>query len=331
MPDGTVVHSAVEEDRGDWREEKTRTLIVDTGDGQRRVLRVAHSKAGAVRLEREAWNLRELAGARVPRLLAGPHDLGGRTVLEVECVAGPTLRDRLSAGSTAEEILRCWGSALLSTMEDLERAAVFHRDVTPDHIVLRRLDDGEELVVVDFSQSSISLGDRAGTLAYRGYPEPGLLRYDHAAERGMVALTLHEMVTGRLVWDDYLHTHRFGPFPAALDHELTVFFKRALGHERRFDSASKMRRAWERVFDTTEVHGDDEPTVVEPDTVEPLFFEADRPADPALTEDLDRRRTRSLNIKLVAIALVLLIATIYGPWLVVVVTLLGWLWWLHSK
>ena len=174
LPGGAVVRAVVdavaEVTSGSWEEDETRTLLVGAGDAQR-LLRVAEAKAGAVRLEREARNLGQLAGAPTPRLLAGPHQFGGRTVLEVEFVAGPTLRDRLPAGKPlAKETLRRWGSDLLSTLEDLEAADVYHRNVTPDHIVLRHNDDREELTLIDFSQSSISLGNKgAGTLEYRGY------------------------------------------------------------------------------------------------------------------------------------------------------------------
>ena len=217
LPGGAVVRAVVdavaEVTSGSWEEDETRTLLVGAGDAQR-LLRVAEAKAGAVRLEREARNLGQLAGAPTPRLLAGPHQLGGRTVLEVEFVAGPTLRDRLPAGKPlAKETLRRWGSDLLSTLEDLEAADVYHRNVTPDHIVLRHNDDREELTLIDFSQSSISLGNKgAGTLEYRGYGGLDARRYNRAAERSMVAVTLHEMTTGRLVRDDYLDDFRLGPF-----------------------------------------------------------------------------------------------------------------------
>ena len=186
-------------------------------------------------------------------LRSGVHRLGRRTVLEQEFVAGPTLRDRLREGPLPVETNWRWGRDLLAVLADLEAADVYHRDINPDHIVPVPADGRPELVLVDFSRSSISLGERdVGTCEYRdrqvGYGHR--FRYDRAAERYTVALTLHEMVTGRLPWDDYLADYRLGPFPHRLDRELTAFFEQALHHDdaRRFRSATQMREQWDRVL-----------------------------------------------------------------------------------
>src|SRR5690606_10287621 len=92
-------------------------------------------------------------------------------------------------------------------------------------------------------------------------------RWDPSAERFAAAMTLYEMATGQLpTWGDGLSDPAVIDGEAALDVELfdpavreglARFFRKALArdHEKRFDNAEEMRRAWARIFDQIDEPG----------------------------------------------------------------------------
>lgn len=188
-----------------------------------------------------------------------------------------TLAQRIrEEGRLSLDLLQRFGEELLGVVDYLEQSGVSHRDLKPENIGIGQTPRGTlRLVLFDFSLSGTpSENVRAGTPPYL---DPFLSlrkppRWDPYAERFAAAMTLYEMVTGRLpVWGDGQSnpalvedeaTLEVDLFDPAVRHELERFFRRALARDyrRRFDNAAEMRRAWARAFEQI-----DEPSTVSTD------------------------------------------------------------------
>ncbi|ONI91084.1 hypothetical protein ALI22I_09930 [Saccharothrix sp. ALI-22-I] len=239
-----------------------------TADGtvDRRVFKVALDEERAARLRAEADVLRHVGGSGVVRLLAGPREVHGRTVLELEYAGNRSVGARLRAeGRLERPELERYGVHVLRGLAQLAAAGVFHRDLKPDNFGLcERPGSGVELVLYDFSLSDALLTEV--TVGTGGYLDPflGSARrplYDGHAERYAAAVSLHEMASGVLpVWGDgSVHPGAVSadwPEPAAdrFDPELraglTRFFQRALHRdaERRYPDLPSMEAAWREVY-----------------------------------------------------------------------------------
>jgi len=149
----------------------------------------------------------------------------------------------------------------------LEEEKVWHRDIKPDNLALREVPrKGRRLVLFDFSLAGVP--DNEIGVGTPVYLDPFLgtgnrQRYDQAAERYAVAVTLHEMASGELPsWGDGLvEASMLDPseqlphlaedsFDPVLRDRLVEFFGRALHRDaaRRFGSLKEMTRAWTDVF-----------------------------------------------------------------------------------
>ena len=206
-----------------------------TAGPKRRVLKVALDEDRAARLHAEARALHLVGGGVVVRLLDGPRQVGGRTVLDLEYAGGlrreppagrqtgagggdgdgrpdyvgnPSLGALLRAeGRLSYHDLERFGGDLFTALDQLAGKGVRHRDLKPDNFgVFYRADRSRQLMLFDFSLAGVSERDVvAGT---RGYLDPflGTVRrsvYDDHAERYAAAVTLHEMASGeRPVWGD---------------------------------------------------------------------------------------------------------------------------------
>ncbi|MDQ7809058.1 BREX system serine/threonine kinase PglW [Amycolatopsis sp. A133] len=271
---------------GDWEVERVlgtgataRALLVkrdlEDEDGkpycERRVFKVALDDAKAARLRAEATALEQVGGGVIVRLLDGPRELAGRTVLDLEFAGGEDI-----SGSTLGALLRAegklsyhnldrYGKDLFTALDHLAGKGVRHRDLKPDNFgVYRRADRSTQLMLFDFSLADASDRDvHAGT---RGYLDPflGSARrpaFDDHAERYAAAVTLHEMAAGqRPVWGDGMNnpqtttdetpTIASDLFDPALRDGLTEFFLRAFHRDvdRRFDTYRQMEDQWRAVF-----------------------------------------------------------------------------------
>jgi serine/threonine protein kinase len=244
----------------------TDLTVAQSGPDAVRVLKVAVDDAAARRIADEGGVLARLSSPRVVRLVEGPLDVGGRQALLLESAGDETLaevlrgRERLSL-----DLLERWGTDLLETLVDLDRAGVDHRDIKPANLGVRegRGDRAKHLVLFDFSLSRA--GATAVTAGTPPYLDPFLDsaergRYDSAAERYSAAVVLFEMATGT--------APRFGDGlsdPASVREEATVepdmfdpavaeplvgFFRTALARDakKRHDTAADMLAAWRSVF-----------------------------------------------------------------------------------
>ncbi len=279
---------------GDWEVERilgtgatarallvTRTHEDEDEDGQphdkRRVFKIALDDAKAARLHAEAAALDHVGGGAIVRLLDGPRELGGRTVLDLEFAggedpSGSTLGALLRAeGKLVYDDLERYGKDLFTALDHLAGKGVRHRDLKPDNFgVYKRADGNTQLMLFDFSLANVSDRDvHAGT---HGYLDPFLgssrrPAFDDHAERYAAAVTLHEMASGqRPVWGDGMNNPQTTTdetpaiatdlFDPSLREGLTEFFLRAFHRDvdRRFDTYRQMEDQWRRVFvdaDTT--------------------------------------------------------------------------------
>jgi serine/threonine protein kinase len=251
----------------------SRALLVTNDDGPPRVFKVALNDAAARRLKREAEQLGQLNDSHVVRLLNPPFQAGPpehrRTVIGVEYVGDHTLAEELRQGGpramTINELERL-GEDLFQAVTFLDKRGIWHRDIKPDNLALRKLPKkGRELVLFDFSLAGVPDTElAAGT---RDYLDPFLgppsrNRYDQAAELYGIAITLHEMVSGELPsWGDGITPAGFldmneevqlaeDVFDPVIRDGLVGFFRKALHRDaaQRFTSLRTMTRAWTEIF-----------------------------------------------------------------------------------
>ncbi len=212
------------------------------------------------RLEAEARLLERARGDRIVGLKRTMR-FQGRCALLLED-AGETLASVLaSAGPVGIDQARRWGDDLLRAAERLEEFGVAHKDVKPANIgfVQRDAKGARHLMLFDFSLASTPEHEvLVGTPQYR---DPFITlrgRWDAAADRWSVAVTLYEMLTGRLPrWvddvalrDDAEVAVEAERFDVSVRDALKAFFQQALARDvvRRFASAEAMREAWVFAF-----------------------------------------------------------------------------------
>jgi serine/threonine protein kinase len=279
----------------------SRALLVSRDDSSR-VFKVALNESAARRLAREAEQIGSLTDSHVARLLDPPFDAGPpesrRKVISVEYVGDHTLADELRQHGplTIHELERL-GEDLFQALKFLDGRDIWHRDIKPDNLALRKLErKGRELVLFDFSLAGAP--DTDLSLGTHDYLDPFLGtgrrdRYDQAAELYAAAVTLHEMASGELPsWgDDLVPSSLLDPgeevqlaediFDPVLRDGLVEFFRIALHRDakQRFSSLHAMTRAWTDIFRDL-------------DTVPPLTTASTVDDD---SEDAQARRDRAIQ------------------------------------
>ena len=242
-------------------------LVEDARDGAQAVLKVARDEQRARRLLDEVEVLRGLDDPRVASLLHPEAlRLAGRTALLLELAGEETMARVLREhGRLSLDRLERYGNDLLGVVAYLDSSGVDHRDIKPDNLGIhtRRGARQKHLMLFDFSLSRTPASEIAAGTAH--YLDPFLgqgsrRRWDGAAERYAVTVTLFEMATGHLpvFGDGQSHpavveaeaTVEPGMFDAAVAEPLSAFFVRALRRDarERFDTVEEMHRAWCEAF-----------------------------------------------------------------------------------
>ncbi|TDV52018.1 BREX system serine/threonine kinase PglW [Actinophytocola oryzae] len=240
-------------------------------DGWDSVLKVSRSEDAALRLMDEHAALLDLRHDHLVGLRRALFPVGERHAIELDFAGPHTLAQVLrTEGALLPDQLQRYGDQLLDVLGYLERKQVFHRDIKPDNLGVRKHPKlGNSLVLFDFSLAGVPASDlQAGT---RGYVDPfldGVRRpvYDAAAERYAAAVTLHEMASLELPsWNADGTDPMFGGdvvlsselFAAPLRDQLAEFLSTALHRDadRRHKSMAEMRAAWQRVFTTVDETG----------------------------------------------------------------------------
>lgn len=231
------------------------------------VLKIALDEDKADRLRSEAEVLGEVRERRVVALIDGPLTVGGRTALLLEDAGRESLSDLLRReGRLSIDLLERWGRDLLEVTQALDDVGVNHRDVKPDNLAYGEVGKKHRRIhlrLFDFSLSRAPLDQtNAGTPPYLDpfFDAVKRPRWDAAAERYAVAVTLFEMATGAVpvygsgeshptqVDDEaYIDAQMFEP---AVADGLVAFFRRALRRDpkQRFDTLSDMAQSWAGIF-----------------------------------------------------------------------------------
>lgn len=230
------------------------------------VLKIAHDATKEIRLREEYAVLESLDSPRVVKVLEEPIRIGGHLMLHLEDAGLPTLGARIrDEGRLTLDQLERWGGDLLEAAAHLDAKGVLHRDIKPDNLGVRPApgDRRPRLVLFDFSLSNEPLDHvKAGTPPYL---DPFLgagrrPRYDRAAERFAIAVTLFEMATGqRPTWgsgdadpasitDEV--TIGLELFEPAVAEPMAAFFREALARDstKRFGDLAEMAQAWAGLF-----------------------------------------------------------------------------------
>lgn len=257
-------------------------LVVDTArtdsEDDVTVLKVAHDATTEPRLLAEYDVLARLDHPRIVKPLEPPFRIGEHLVMHLEDAGRPTLGTRIrQEGRLTLDQLERYGTDLIEIVGHLDSHGVVHRDLKPDNLGVRP-DPGDRRprpVLFDFSLAAEPLEHiRAGTVPYL---DPFLgagrrPRFDRAAERFALAVTLFEMATAtHPVWGSGEAD------PATIDEPVTIlpslfddavatgmkaFFTRALHRDaaQRFGELADLARAWSAMFTNL----DAAPAVTEP-------------------------------------------------------------------
>lgn len=227
-------------------------------DGIVVALKIAPSGApDAVRLRREEAALSRVV-SRSTVALAGFSEAGGRLLLALDWCRGGTIKERLAAeGAFPVHVVRDVAWRLLLALRDVHSADIIHRDLKPGNIFLTELNEPR---LGDFGIALLP-GERAkrgvvvGSAAYMS-PEQAIGgRLDARSDLYSLGLVLHELATGRQVFDgaDFAaKLHRAAteavPFLSTVAPDVPVSFSRFIGSLTERDRALRPASAVEALL-----------------------------------------------------------------------------------
>lgn len=176
-------------------------------------LKVLHGGVGQEKLARR-FKTEVSIGSRVSHPgIPAVYDAGqeadtGRLYFAMELLEGESLRDRMDAGASADEIVR-WLRDALQVMAAAHAEGVLHRDLKPENLFLERTLSGERLRVLDFGiardlarPSRTTTGTAVGTAFYMA-PEQATGRREITPKVDVwaVGVMLYEALAGVLPFD----------------------------------------------------------------------------------------------------------------------------------
>jgi serine/threonine-protein kinase len=196
--------------------------------GRRGILKILHSETGVSTTERQRLK-RELVKQAT---LSNPHlalplvtgESGGRMWLFREWVEGVSLRVRLSRGGklAAPEALAI-AAQLAEALDELHRAGLLHRDLSPNHVLLHPQPSGvPKVVVIDAGIAARVEGttgfDIAGTPGYISPEQATGKLVSFRSDLYALGALLYEMLEGRPLYtaDDesaLIEAHASQPIP----------------------------------------------------------------------------------------------------------------------
>ncbi|GAA4919026.1 serine/threonine protein kinase [Stackebrandtia albiflava] len=257
-------------------------LATDTAHDDRPVvLKIGLEGTDRERLEQEAVQLQNCRSSYIVERYDGPIKLGSRYALVLEPAGNKTLADYLGREGLTPGELEAWAEDLFAMLQFLEQKGIRHRDIKPANLGIQERGNKKrrQLVLFDFSLADVSEDNTAaGTDKYRDpfLGPPNRLRFDDAAERYSVAVTLHEMASRQLpIWGDGVVSPQFGTaeypslaeesFHPAIREGLVDFFHTALhrDHTRRHPDLADMVKGFRKAF----LALDTEPPVTTAETV----------------------------------------------------------------
>jgi polar amino acid transport system substrate-binding protein len=212
------------------------------------------------RFQREARALARLDHPRIVRVLNFHRSFVENVYcLEMEYLAGGTLRDRLRKNPLSpDEALRL-AAAICDALHHAHTRSVVHRDISPENILF---DGDNNLKVADLGLARVC-GEAAFTRSTQGmgkddYMAPeqkkNAATADHRADIYSVGVVLYEMLTGKRPLG------RFEPASklAGVSAEVDEIIDRALQHDpdRRFKSAAELKATLEAIPEDPPIPGD---------------------------------------------------------------------------
>jgi serine/threonine protein kinase len=251
----------------------SRVLEVEK-DGRPYALKVALTPDDDDRLREEARAIESLRHARIVQFVE-LRSYADRTCILMAKAGERTLQRLLAVeGVVSLDFASRFGEDLLLALEELEERQLIHRDIKPANLGVGALSKkANHLTLFDFSlaldlrvEESARAGRTQLSVGTAVYRDPFLrLRgaWDAAADRWSAAVTLHEMLTGVRPSFSIDGAVALEPeaelvlaaerFDASAREHLVPFFSKALARDvaSRFESATEMRLAWNRCFETS--------------------------------------------------------------------------------
>ncbi|WP_437336274.1 serine/threonine-protein kinase [Sorangium sp. So ce394] len=172
---------------------------------------VAKNASARARFDREAQLAARIRSAHVVKVLDHGMTDHGLPYIAMECLAGETLRDRLSARGriTLSETAKIV-SHVCRALARAHEAGLVHRDIKPENIFMAREDDGEIVKILDFGVAkatdalSIAGMDPTRTGALLGTPyymspeqAKGLKSVDYRSDLWSLGIVVFECLTGQ--------------------------------------------------------------------------------------------------------------------------------------
>lgn len=132
----------------------------------------------------------------------------GRLFLVMPCYEDGTLHDRLVKGPLEIDRILEIATQVVSGLAKAHEKGIIHRDIKPGNIMLA--DRGSQSKIMDFglarkldASKMTRTGETLGTVAYMS-PEQALGKeVDHRTDIWSFGVVLHEMLTGKLPFQDY--------------------------------------------------------------------------------------------------------------------------------